>query len=261
MDVALKNPLCTVLVGKCTEALLDGIGGRAFRSKAVVRRLLETSETSTILAHSNRSAEKLASLKEEFGARLTLLQADFSQASAVVQMAEQITRDHGTPASIVHLPALRLTHERFTKFQWERFDEDLAVQVRSAIILLKAFLPKMAKLPRARVLFILSSVVHGVPPKYMTMYTTLKYTQLGLMRSLAAEYASTPVRINAISPSMVATQFLSEISDIAVQMSAAANPQGRNANPQDLLGAMELLLSSASDYIHGVDLPIAAGGV
>jgi 3-oxoacyl-[acyl-carrier protein] reductase len=229
--------------------------------RALIRRLLETSDKATVLAHYNRSAEKLAALKEEFGDKLSLFQADFSQASSVTQMADQITRNHGTPASIVHLPALRLTHERFTKFQWDRFEEDMAVQVGSAVILLKAFLPKMAKLPRARVLFILSSVVHGVPPKYMTMYTTLKYTQLGLMRSLAAEYASTPIRINAISPSMVETQFLSEISDIARQMSASANPQGRNATPSDLLGAMELLLSPASDYIHGVDLAIAAGGV
>lgn len=229
--------------------------------RALVRRLLENSEAATVLAHSHRSVDKLAALKKEFGDRLSLLQADFSQATSVLQMVEEIASKHGTPANIVHLPALRLTHERFTKFQWERFEEDMAVQVRSAIIVLKAFLPKMAKLPRARVLFVLSSVVHGVPPKYMTMYTTLKYTQLGLMRSLAAEYASTPVRINAISPSMVDTQFLSEISEIAVQMSAAANPQGRNATTQDLLGAMELLLSPASDYIHGIDIPIAAGVV
>jgi len=229
--------------------------------RALVRRLLESFETTTVLAHWHRSGEKLAALKEEFGDRLSLVQADFSQAASVTRMTEEIAREHGTPTSIVHLPALRLTHERFTKFQWERFEEDMAVQVRSAIIVLKAFLPKMTKLPRARVLFVLSSVVHGVPPKYMTMYTTLKYTQLGLMRSLAAEYASTPVRINAISPSMVDTQFLSEISEIAVQMSAAANPQGRNATTDDLLGAMELLLSPASDYIHGIDLPIAAGGV
>jgi 3-oxoacyl-[acyl-carrier protein] reductase len=229
--------------------------------RALVRRLLERADSPIVLAHSHRSAEKLVALKEEFGTGLSLIQADFSRASSVMAMAERIAEEYGTPASIVHLPALRLSYERFTKFQWDRFEEDMAIQVRSAVILLKTFLPKMAKLPRARVLFVLSSVVHGVPPKYMSMYTTLKYTQLGLMRSLAAEYASTPVRINAISPSMVETQFLSEISDIAVQMSASANPQGRNATPQDLLGAMELLLSPASDYIHGVDLPIAAGGV
>jgi 3-oxoacyl-[acyl-carrier protein] reductase len=91
------------------------------------------------------------------------------------------------------------------------------------------------------------------------MYTTIKYAQLGLMRSLAAEYAATPIKINAISPSMVETQFLKDLAEVAVQMSAASNPLGRNATPADLLGALELLLSPASDYIHGIDIPIAAG--
>jgi 3-oxoacyl-[acyl-carrier protein] reductase len=176
-------------------------------------------------------------------------------------MADRIATDYGTPAEIVHLPALRLIYERFTKFDWVRFETDLAIQVESAVVLLQRFLPKMAKLPRAKVLFVLSSVVHGVPPKFMSMYTMIKYTQLGLMRALAAEYASTSVRINAISPGMVDTRFLQDIADVAVQMSASTNPQGRNATPDDLLGGIEFLLSPASDYIHGIDVPIAAGSV
>jgi 3-oxoacyl-[acyl-carrier protein] reductase len=176
-------------------------------------------------------------------------------------MADLIASEHGTPASIIHLPALPLSYERFTKFNWDRFDTDLAIQVQSIVLLLQRFLPKMAKLPRARVLFMLSSVVHGIPPKFMSMYTMIKYTQLGLMRSLAAEYAASTIRINAISPSMVETRFLKEIAEVAVQMSASANPQGRNATPEDLLGAIEFLLSNGSDYVHGVDIPIAAGSV
>jgi 3-oxoacyl-[acyl-carrier protein] reductase len=160
---------------------------------------------------------------------------------------------------MVHLPALRPSPERFTKFNWERFETDLAVQVESAVILLQRFLPQMVKIPGARVVFILSSYVHGTAPKYMSMYTTVKYAQLGLMRSLASEYASTQVRINAISPSMVETQFLADLPDVAVQMQAASNPQKRNATPSDLLGAIELLLSPASDYIQGITIPITAG--
>jgi 3-oxoacyl-[acyl-carrier protein] reductase len=228
---------------------------------ALVRRLLSQPEAPLVLAHSFRGGKRLRGLQEEFGSRLQLFEADFSQVSAVTAMAERIASEQGTPARIVHLPALPLSYERFTKFNWDRFETDLAIQVRSIILILQRFLPKMAKLPRARVIFMLSSVVHGVPPKFMSMYTAMKYTQLGLMRSLAAEYAATPVRINAISPSMVETQFLKEIAEVAVQMSASANPQGRNATPEDLLGALELLLSPASDYIHGIDIPIAAGGV
>jgi len=228
---------------------------------ALVRRLLSNPDAPLVLAHSFRGGERLRALQEEFGGRIQLLEADFSESSSVVAMADRIASEHGTPASVVHLPALPLTYERFTKFNWERFETDLAIQVQSIVLLLQRFLPRMAKLPRARVVFMLSSVVHGVPPKFMSSYTTVKYTQLGLMRSLAAEYGATPVRINAISPSMVETQFLKEIAEVAVQMSASSNPQGRNATPEDLLGALELLLSPASDYIHGVDIPIAAGGV
>jgi 3-oxoacyl-[acyl-carrier protein] reductase len=228
---------------------------------AVARSLLSRPDGPVVLAHSFSSRDRLLPLQTEFGNKLQLLQSDFSQRSSVEAMAEQIASEYGTPAEIIHLPALRLTYERFTKFNWDRFEADMAIQVESAVILLQKFLPKMVKLPRARVLFVLSSVVHGVPPKFMSMYTMIKYMQLGLMRSLAAEYASSSVRINAISPSMVETRFLQEIADVAVQMSASANPQGRNATPADLLGAIEFLLSPASDFVHGIDIPIAAGSV
>lgn len=228
---------------------------------AIARSLLSRPDGPIVLAHSFKSRERLQLLQTEFGSRLQILESDFSKRSSVEAMAEQIESEHGAPATIIHLPALPLIYERFTKFNWDRFETDLAIQVESAVILLQRFLPRMVKLPRARVLFVLSSVVHGVPPKYMSMYTTIKYTQLGLMRSLAAEYASSTVRINAISPSMVETRFIQEIADVAVKMSASANPQGRNATTADLLGAIDFLLSPAADFIHGIDIPIAAGSV
>ena len=86
-----------------------------------------------------------------------------------------------------------------------------------------------------------------------------RYLQLGLMRAAAAEYAGTNLTINAISPSMIETRFLGDIAEVAIQMSAAANPRGRNATPHDILGAIEFLLSPASDYMTGVDLPLTAG--
>jgi 3-oxoacyl-[acyl-carrier protein] reductase len=216
-------------------------------------------EKTIVLAHSFSSGTRIQQLQAEFGERVVPFSADFSQASSVLEMASAISGTYGAPSAIVHLPALRLVYERFTKLKWERLEADLAVQLQSAMLLLQQFLPKMAKMPRARVVFVLSSVIHGMPPKFLSLYTIVKYAQLGLMRALAAEYAATPVRINAISPSMVDTQFLQDIAPVAVEMAAASNPLGRNAKPEDLLGALHLLLSPGSDYMTGVDLPIAAG--
>jgi 3-oxoacyl-[acyl-carrier protein] reductase len=81
------------------------------------------------------------------------------------------------------------------------------------------------------------------------------------MRALASEYAGTGVSVNAISPGMVETRFLDNVPDVAKQMAAAANPRGRNATPDDVVGAMMFLLSSKVNYITGIELPVTGGAV
>ncbi len=226
---------------------------------ALIPRLLDTPQPPLVLAHAHQSGERLQSLQSQFPGRIELLHADLSQPAQAASLADDIAARFGAPTGIVHLPALRLTYDRLTRFNWDRFQQDLAIQVQSALILLQRFAPKMSKLPRAKVVFVSSSVTHGMPPKFMSMYTVAKYAQLGLMRAAAAEYAGTALTINAISPGMIETRFLADIAEVAVQMSAAASPRGRNATPEDILGAIQFLLSPASDSITGIDIPITAG--
>ncbi len=226
---------------------------------ALLPRLLAVENPPVVLAHAHQSGDRFRSLQSRFGDHLQPLRADLSQSSQVSAMAEDISARFGAPTKIVHLPALRLTYDRITKFNWERFQQDLAIQVQSAVILLQRFGPKMSKLPRAKVVLVSSSVTLGMPPKFLSMYTVAKYAQLGLMRSAAAEYADTGLTINAISPGMIETSFISDLAEVAVQMSAAASPKGRNATPDDILGAIEFLLSPASDYMTGINIPLTAG--
>jgi NAD(P)-dependent dehydrogenase (short-subunit alcohol dehydrogenase family) len=58
---------------------------------------------------------------------------------------------------------------------------------------------------------------------------------------------------------MIETQFLEEIGEVAVRMAAAANPKGRNAAPEDVIGVIEFLLSPSSGYMTGVDTAITGG--
>jgi 3-oxoacyl-[acyl-carrier protein] reductase len=51
------------------------------------------------------------------------------------------------------------------------------------------------------------------------------------------------------------------MAPLAVEMSAASNPLGRNATPADVVGAIEFLLSPDSNYMTGIDIPITAGSL
>jgi 3-oxoacyl-[acyl-carrier protein] reductase len=222
---------------------------------ALIRRLLGTTDVS-ILAHYHSSPERI----DQLGARdrIRAVSADFESIESVERMVEEV--GDRAPDQVVYLPALKLRYERFAKFDFGHFDRDMNVQVRSAITLFRRLLPKMAELPRAKVVFVLSSATGRVPPKFMSMYTVVKHAQLGLMRALASEYASSRITINAVSPTMIETRFLDEIPAIAKEMTAAATPRGRIATTDDVVGAIQFLLSPGSDFISGIELPVTGGG-
>jgi 3-oxoacyl-[acyl-carrier protein] reductase len=233
-------------------------GASSDLGSSLIRSLLTSGRPLSVIAHFHRSEGPIKDLQGEFGERIYPVQADFSDAASVKAMTGEILKV-GVPTQVVFLPALRLTYERLTKFNMERFKQDMAVQVEAPVIFLGQFAQKMSKIAGARIVFVLSSVIHGMPPKFASMYTVVKYAQLGLMRASAAEYAATELTINAVSPGMMETKFLSEIGETAVEMAAKNNPKGRNARPQDVIGAIEFLLSPGSGYMTGADIPVTAG--
>jgi 3-oxoacyl-[acyl-carrier protein] reductase len=238
-------------------------GGSSDIGLALISQLAASPNPPRVLAHCHAGAERLEELRRELpaSAQLVILPCDFESEPAVRALAGRVIEEFGCPNWVVHLPGLKLVYERFFKFRWEHFESDLAVQLRSAIVLLGCFLPLMTKLANARVVFLLSSVTHGVPPKYLSMYNVIKFSQLGLMRSLASEYGGGGLTINAVSAGMMETRFLDNVPDIVRQYGAAASPKNRNATVAEVASAIAYLLSPAAAYIHGVDLLVAGGAV
>ena len=83
-----------------------------------------------------------------------------------------------------------------------------------------------------------------------------------LTMALANEWAPRGVNVNAIAPGYVKTEMNARIwRDDPVRTAAidARIPAGRWSEPADLGGAVVFLSSHASDYVHGVVLPVDGG--
>jgi 2-deoxy-D-gluconate 3-dehydrogenase len=92
-------------------------------------------------------------------------------------------------------------------------------------------------------------------------YAASKSAVAGLTRALANEWAAHGINVNAIAPGYFDTNNTAALRADPVREPAilARIPAGRWGQPQDLAGAAVFLASRASDYVHGIVLPVDGG--
>jgi 2-deoxy-D-gluconate 3-dehydrogenase len=82
-----------------------------------------------------------------------------------------------------------------------------------------------------------------------------------LTKALANEWAAKGINVNAIAPGYIKTPLNQHIwkDPVRSEQIMARLPSGRWGTPADLEGAAVFLASPASDYIHGIVLPVDGG--
>lgn len=213
-----------------------------------------------VWAHYRSSSDVIDGLKSELGDKIIPVQADFSSHASTISFIDAIKESGDYPDHIVHLSAQKAYNLQFHKHSWDNFQKEIDTSLRSITMILQEFIPKMVKKNYGKVVFMLSAYLIGVPPKFQSPYITIKYALLGLMRNLAAEYATKGITVNAVSPDMMDTKFLSELPELIKEQSAKNNPLGRNLRVDEVVPTMEYLLSAGSDVVTGQNIGVTAGG-
>ena len=84
---------------------------------------------------------------------------------------------------------------------------------------------------------------------------------IGLMRSAAASYASSCIRVNAVAPGLVETPLSRSITtnEAALKASIAMHPLGRIGTPEDIASAVHWLLGPDSAWVTGQAIGVDGG--
>jgi NAD(P)-dependent dehydrogenase (short-subunit alcohol dehydrogenase family) len=96
-------------------------------------------------------------------------------------------------------------------------------------------------------------------PQKQCHYNSAKAGVNLLTKSLAAEWASYNIRVNAIAPGYVATPMLNKADDKLLKEWASFPPTKRMADPEELKGLCVFLASRASSYVTGSVIIIDGG--
>lgn len=193
------------------------------------------------------------------GARVAAVQADLSQRNQLRSAFHQaVDKLGGLDILLNNVGITRWSNaEEMSEADW---DIVIEVNLNSLFFMAQLAGQHMLKQGYGKIVNIASLLSFG--GGYLTVGYAASKGGVGQMtKALANEWASKGVNVNAIAPGYMATEM-----NIPLMEDPARNklimdrvPAGRWGLPEDLVGALIFLCSPASDYVHGILLPVDGG--
>ncbi|MDR2985358.1 MAG: SDR family oxidoreductase, partial [Nocardiopsaceae bacterium] len=140
-----------------------------------------------------------------------------------------------------------------TKEQW---DSMLRVILGGTVNTCAAVLPEMIGKQRGHIIGISSELALGGGASDLH-YVAAKGAVLGLIKSLAAEFAATPIRVNAIAPGPTDTPLITADSPSREPAYLATLPLGRLVTPDEIAATAYYLAAEGQMYCGEVLSPNA----
>lgn len=138
------------------------------------------------------------------------------------------------------------------------FEEVLRANLTGTFLLTQALLAPMMKARWGRILNI-TSVVGETGAAGQANYAASKAGLIGLTKSLAREFASRGITVNAVAPGFIQTAMTDVLTDDQRAAILAQIPLARYGSVADIAAATTFLASEAAGYITGHTLDINGG--
>jgi 2-deoxy-D-gluconate 3-dehydrogenase len=146
----------------------------------------------------------------------------------------------------------------FTEEDW---DAVLDTNLKSVFFLCQAFARAAISAGRPAKIINIASLLSFQGGIRIPSYTAAKSGLAGITRLMANEWAAKGINVNAIAPGYVETNNTTALRADAERSADILKriPAGRWAQAGDMAGAAVFLASNASDYVHGIVLPVDGG--
>ncbi len=239
-DLTGKTALVTGATG--------GIGG------ATARALHAQGAT---VALSGTRREVLDALAAELGSGTHVLPCDLSDKDAVEGLVPKAEEAMGQ-LDILVANAGVTRDNLFVQLRDEDWDQVINVNLTATFRLARAAVRGMMRRRFGRVIGITSVVaVTGNPGQ--SNYTASKAGMIGMMKSVAAEYAKRGVTANCVAPGFIATAMTEKLNEKQREAILGRVPAGRLGTSEDVAAAVIYLASNEAAYMTGQTLHVNGG--
>lgn len=221
---------------------------------------LELAKAGATVALAARNEAKLAEVKAEIeaaGGKAESFALDVNNEEAIKATAKDIVAKLGA----VHILVNNAGVTRDTlmlRMKTSDWDDVLDTNLKGAFLLTQALLQPMMKARWGRVINI-SSVNGELGAPGQANYSASKAGLIGLTKSMAREFASRSITVNAVAPGFIETDMTHVLTEDQKNAMLGAVPLGRAGTVADIAAAVCFLASDDAAYITGHTLDVNGG--
>ena len=264
-------------------ALVTGAGGRQGLGRAIALRLAQEGANvavNDVVARNTRSPDwaglpDVVREIQDLGREALALVADVSDAQQVQRMVHQALEKFGQIDILVNNAGAPASRDRVPVIELEEDAWDLVqrVNVKGTFLCSRAVARAMISAGQGGKIINMSSIAGKRGRARFAAYSASKFAVRGFTQALALELAPHHINVNAICPSLIATERVDDMAAVLApegisieayrkQMladSTSTTPLGRMGEPADVAQLVAFLASAQSDFLTGLSIPVAGG--
>ena len=209
------------------------------------------------VAISGTRREQLDALAGMLGARVYVLPCDLADKDAVEALVPS-AEEKMEKLDILVANAGMTRDNLFVQLRDEDWDKVIAVNLSSTFRLARAAVQRMMRRRWGRVIGI-TSVSGYTGNAGQANYTASKAGMIGMLKSVAMEYAKRNVTANCIAPGLVTSAMTDKLNDKQREAILSRVPLGRLGTPAEIAAAAVYLASDEAAYVTGQTIHVNGG--
>ena len=204
-----------------------------------------------------RDQEKARAVAAELGERAFGVAADVGASAAVEKAIAAVEQGLG-PVDILVNNAGITRDNLLIRMSEQEWSEVLQANLTGAFNTSRAVLKGMMKRKRGRIINV-ASIIGITGNKGQANYAASKAGLIGFTKSVAKEYGSRNILVNAVAPGFIDTDMTGSLPPEARAAMLGGITLGRFGRPEDVAGAVLFLASDLAGYITGQVLVVDGG--
>jgi NAD(P)-dependent dehydrogenase (short-subunit alcohol dehydrogenase family) len=203
-------------------------------------------------------AEAVAERARALGRKSIGVRCDVSQASDVGQMRDRVLREFGKVDILVNNAGIPGKNAPVVEVSEQEWDLVMAVDLKSVFLCSKAVLPGMIERRYGRIVNIASIAGKEGNPN-LAAYSTAKAGVIGLTKALAKEVVTLGVYVNCVSPAVIETPILKQITQQQIDYMTSRIPMGRLGRPEEVAAVVHFLASDDASFVTAQCYDVSGG--